>query len=373
MTDIPKTRWARTVDGACIAYQDFGEGPSTLVFVHGWASHLEVVWELPQFARYLRRLAKSLRVLHFDKRGVGMSDRLSGAPDLDVQMDDIRAVMDAAGVERAALYGWGWISPALAAFFAATHPERTEALLLDGPCTTRRTRTTRGASRGGWRSWVGTFCPTWGTDKNTRSSRASSPAATARRTVLVRDPTFLRWLAKWCATRPRRTASNGFARMWRDTDIRPVLPTIRVPTAVLKTRSGDPGGAAASASTSRDAHPRRVARIELDRGPTAHPDRDRNGTPTRRGFIASVEDEEAALDRILATVLFTDIVGSTDKACEVGDARWKELLERHDAVVRAHLARYRGDEVKTDRRRLPRDLRRAGASGEVRPGASATR
>ena len=132
MTDVPQTHWARTVDGACIAYQDLGEGPVTLVVIHGWVSHLEIYWEQPRYVRFLRRLSRNMRVLVFDKRGIGMSDRASGTPDLGVLADDVRAVMDGAGVERAALLAWGGPGPELAAFFAATHPERTLCLLHHG-------------------------------------------------------------------------------------------------------------------------------------------------------------------------------------------------------------------------------------------------
>ena len=103
---IPKTRWATAVDGAYIAYQDFGDGPITLVVIHGWISHLEVYWEQPRYARLMNRLSSQMRVLVFDKRGTGMSDRFASPPDLETRMDDVRAVMDAAGVERAALLGW---------------------------------------------------------------------------------------------------------------------------------------------------------------------------------------------------------------------------------------------------------------------------
>ena len=125
MTDVPQTHWARTVDGACIAYQDLGEGPVTLVVIHGWVSHLEIYWEQPRYVRFLHRLSRNMRVIVFDKRGVGMSDRVSGTPDIGTLADDVRAVMDAAEVERAALLGWGCPGPELAVFFAATHPDRT--------------------------------------------------------------------------------------------------------------------------------------------------------------------------------------------------------------------------------------------------------
>jgi pimeloyl-ACP methyl ester carboxylesterase len=119
---IPKTRWATTADGANIAYQDFGEGQVTLVVIHGWISHLELYWEQPRFVRFMRRLSAQMRVLHFDKRGTGMSDRFARVPDLETRMDDLRAVMDAAGMERAALLGWGFGGPPSALFFAATQP-----------------------------------------------------------------------------------------------------------------------------------------------------------------------------------------------------------------------------------------------------------
>jgi len=135
--EIPPVRWAKTVDGASIAYQDFGSGPVTLVVIPGWISHLELLWEQPHYARFMRRLARDMRVLVFDKRGLGMSDRTLAA-DLETRMDDVRAVMDAAGVERAALLAGGSGAPCLAAFFAASRPERVLALIVDGHFCCRR-------------------------------------------------------------------------------------------------------------------------------------------------------------------------------------------------------------------------------------------
>jgi len=344
--DIPETRWARTVDGACIAYQDFGAGPSTLVYVCGWVSHVEVMWEFPAWARALRRLAKNMRVLHFDKRGVGMSDRLSTAPSLDVQMDDIRAVMDSAGVERAALDAEGYISPALAAFFAATHPERTEALWLDGPVHYAQDENYPwGESEAVWEEWVDTFCPTWGTDKNIVLQAHDMFGDSPENESLFGDPTFQRWLAKWSRYSATPNSVEKLDRMWRDTDIRPVLPTICVPTAVIAAPGCEPEEAAAAEYVL--ARIPGSIRIELVRESLHIPANLERYVSALEAFIASARDEEAALERRLATVLFTDIVGSTDKACEVGDASWKELLGRHDAVVRAYLSRYRGQEVKT--------------------------
>ena len=128
---MPKTRWAETVDGASIAYQDFGEGPVTLVVIHGWISHLEVYWEQPRFARFMRRLSRNMRVLQFDKRGVGMSDRFGRPPDLETRMDDVRAVMDAVGSESAFVFGISEGGP-MSLLFAATYPQRAQAVVVYG-------------------------------------------------------------------------------------------------------------------------------------------------------------------------------------------------------------------------------------------------
>ena len=152
MNDIPRTRWATTADGASIAYQVVGDGAQTIVVIHPWASHLELYWEQPRFARFMRRLSRDLRVVHMDKRGMGMSDRIFGTPDVSLLMDDVKAVLDASGTERAAVFGWGGTGGApLAALFAATYPDRTSALLLDGQLFSRRTRRQphRGDGRGG--------------------------------------------------------------------------------------------------------------------------------------------------------------------------------------------------------------------------------
>ncbi len=344
--DMPKTRWATTVDGACIAYQDFGEGPVTLVVIHGWVSHLEIYWEQPRFARFMRRLARNMRVLQFDKRGVGMSDRLTGPPGLDVQMDDVRAVMDAAAVERAALFGWGNGGPALACMFAATSPERVLALCIDAEIC-HAEDVPIGVTQGEQDELLARMLAVWGDDAQAdefvRQGFGDSPAARA----LARDPAFLRWSGRFmrCAATP--ASYKAFDQMWYETDVRDVLASVHVPTLVL--------GKADAKDADWDAmNDYCVAHIPGARQALV-PGREgvvwvEEPEPLVRAieaFVDSVRQEEAVLDRALATVLFTDIVGSTDKACEVGDARWKELLGRHDLTVRALLARYRGSEVKT--------------------------
>jgi class 3 adenylate cyclase/pimeloyl-ACP methyl ester carboxylesterase len=343
--DVPQTRWARTVDGACIAYQDIGEGPVTLVVIHGWVSHLEVYWEQPRYVRFIRRLSRNLRVLVFDKRGIGMSDRVQGTPDLSILLDDVRAVMDAAGVERAALLGWGEPGPELAAFFAATYPDRTVCLLLNGSIHQRQESDYPwGETPEAFEEDLATILRSWGSEAGAADfvrSGYGDPAGAPP----YNDPEFLRWNAKLARYAATPASYEAFERMWFGTDVRPALRTISAPTAVLfvKDESDDMEWAHVHAGLIPGARPVPVATTwEIIWIPEPEP-----MVAAIEGFIASVRQEEAALDRMLATVLFTDIVGSTDKACAVGDARWTELLGKHNATVRAFLARYRGNEVKT--------------------------
>ena len=345
--DVPKTRWAKTIDGASIAYQDFGEGPTTLVVIHGWVSHLEVYWEGPRFARFMHRLARNLRIIHFDKRGTGLSDRVSGPLDLGVRMDDVRAVMDAAGVERAALYGWCIGGPPLAVVFASTYPERTSALLIDGEISSRRTEDYP------WEmteeeldAHIATFVARWGDEEGIPDMMSfifgEDPAGQP-----TLEAAFVTWLAKFLRYAETPASYEVFLRMWFETDVRHVLPSVHVPTAVLyKADDLDP--------CTRDwaAYPANripgAVLVEVP-GVTYVPwvEEPEPLVSAIEHFLDSVREEEVELDRVLATVLFTDVVGSTQTAVKLGDLRWQDLLERHHAAVRGLLARYRGTEVKT--------------------------
>ena len=345
MTDVPRTRWARTIDDACIAYQDLGEGPVTLVVVHGWISHLEVYWEQPRYVRFMRRLSRNTRVLVFDKRGVGMSDRVSGTPDLSILLDDVRAVMDAAGVERAALLGWGAPGPALAAFFAATYPERTLCLILEGWVHVRwETDYPYGSTEDEFEEYLAALLSDWGREDRVvdfvKKGYGENPEDAP-----FDDIGFLKWNAKLARYAATPASFESFMRMWFNTDLRPVLPTIHVPTAILFKR--------VQSEVEREVMGLYLQtipgaqRVDVDaRDRIVWLDDHEPFVSALERYIESVQHEEAELDRMLATVLFTDIVGSTDKACEVGDACWKELLEKHNATTRALLARYRGTEVK---------------------------
>lgn len=332
----PETRYAKTADGVHVAYQVVGDGPIDIVFVMGWTSNVEAMWEEPGLARFLSRLASCSRLVLFDKRGCGLSDRVPDAqlPSLETRMDDVRAVMDAVGSERAVVFGVSEGGP-LAILFAATYPERTIALVLFA---------TESDWTGRYRSspeHLDEIERAWGTVEYARDALRDWAAPSQ-----ADDERLVSWLASYL----RRAASPGaaiaLARMNGEIDVTPALGAIHVPALVLA-RPGDldfplervrrvaeriPG--ARFAEVPGDAHlfwvGNQAALLdEVER------------------FVAGLEVEEAELERFLATVLFTDIAGSTERAAELGDRRWKDLVEAHHARVRGQLARYQGREWDT--------------------------
>ena len=335
---IPDTRYARN-DDVHLAYQVWGEGDRDLVLVPGFISHVEVEWSHPAAAHFLERLGSFARVISFDRRGTGLSDpvTVTEAPDLDLRMSDIAAVMDAAGSERAVIYGVSEGGPA-SLLFAATHPQRTEALVLYGAMA-RSTysddhpwlHTVDELNEAGFELLV----PAWGQGvvvDAVAPSRADDAEVVAYYGRLERS-----------GISPGMIAS--VAAMFYDTDVRAVLPTIRVPTLVLH-RHGDRLVNVRSGRYLAEHIPGAIY-VEVpgtdhtpffERGDEIIDEIEEFVTGTRR----SVEP-----DRRLATVLFSDIVGSTERAAELGDSRWRELLERHHAVIRAQLDRGQGIEVKT--------------------------
>ena len=279
-------------------------------------------------------------------------------------MDDVIAVMDAAGVERAAVYGWSSGSAALAALHAGTHPERTTALLIDGWLAVKWAPDFPwGVTPEEWDAYLARLVEIWGDDDHgleigqlTCGNRPEDGPWD--------DPDFVRWhsrLARYSAT---PGSFEAFERDEYEMDVRDIARHIRVPTAVM-VKAGNMPADIRNAEYNAALIP--GARLIRVRGAANIPMFDAIDTYTDAmiGFLRSVEDEERALDRVLATVLFTDIVGSTDKACQLGDNRWTELLGRHNEVARALVARYRGSEIRHCRRRPPRHLRRPGASGAM--------
>jgi len=339
--DPPETRYT-TSGEVNIAYQVVGEGPLDLVFIPSLTHHLELVWENPPQARFFERLASMGRLLLFDKRGTGMSDRFVGAPTLETRMDDIRAVMDASGSERAAVIGLGDGGP-LAALFAATYPERTIALILiqTAPRFVRSPEFPWLPTRAEREREIEEAVRTWA-DRGAAAARfaGGSPSATEEERQGFGRITRL-------SVSPG--AAAVYLRLNLDVDIRDVLPLIRVPALVVQ-------------RTEVQGIDVREGRYVAEHIPGARlvelPGRDFAPQLGDTGRLLGALDEflseveaggewRAEPDRVLATVLFTDIVGSTTRAAELGDSGWRELLHRHHDVIRAELGRFRGHEVDT--------------------------
>ncbi|MGC2239538.1 MAG: adenylate/guanylate cyclase domain-containing protein [Acidimicrobiia bacterium] len=318
-----------------VAYQVVGDGPVDLVYVKGAWSHLEVMWELPSYRRFCERLGEFARVILFDKRGMGMSDRVPGATPLDVRMDDIRAVMAAADSESAFLIGESEGGP-LSMLFAAAHPERTSGLILMGAEVRERRD----------EEWP------WGesSEKEFETSMSSLPDRWGKpgrfMEYLAPSQEVTPWVVDWEARLQRNANTPGgaeaFMRLSFDIDVRDIVPTVRVPTLVIHSE-GDrichvENGRFLAANIP-DA--RYVELPGADHVPWFEPgpalDEIREFLTGRR--VASTPD------RVLATVLFTDIVDSTGRAAQVGDRRWRETLETHNNVLRTQLERFRGVEV----------------------------
>src|SRR2546430_77861 len=333
----PHTRVTRS-GSVHIAYQVVGDGPLDLVYIPGWVSHVELAWEEPTLASFLERLASFSRLIVFDKRGTGLSDRVpdSQLPTHEERMDDLRAVMDAAGSDRAAIFGFSE-GGSLATLFAATYPQRTIALVTFGcfakriwapdypwaPTPEQRERDYEVVAR----DWGGAM---------DLASLVPSKAG---------DEAFTRRLA----TCLRRAASPGAAvallRMNTQIDIRAVLPAIRVPTLVLQ-RVGDlDANVEEGRFLARHIPGARLIELPgVDHLPWVG---DQNAVLDEvQEFLTGVRPI-ADIDRVLATVLFTDIVGSTETAARLGDRAWRVLLEQHHAMVRKELVRFRGREVNT--------------------------
>jgi class 3 adenylate cyclase len=334
---VPDTRYARTADGSNVAYQVAGHGPVDIVFAPGWFSNVDLIWEHSEIEPFLMRLAVGNRLIIFDRRGTGLSDAVSEAPDLDTMMDDVRAVMDAAGSERAVLIGVT-ISCALMSVFAATFPERTLGLVLIHamPRAAWAPDYQWGESTEYFREETDHIAAGWGTGTFERwfLEQVDDPRAD--------DPRYLALTARYL----RHSMTPGMAvlqnRVWIQTDYRHVLPAIHVPTLVVDRRR-DPAISRHLAGLISGAE---LVHLEGEPQLPWIPGAERTAAEIER-FVAAIREEEGDLGRVLATVLFTDLVGSTDRAAEIGDVRWNELLAEHNRIVRGHLARYRGQEIKT--------------------------
>ena len=321
-----------------IAYQVMGEGPLDLVFVMGWVSHLDYYWEEPLFARFLRRLASFSRLILFDKRGTGLSDRvaLHELPTLEQRMDDVRAVMDAVGSERAALMGVSEGGP-MCLLFAATYPERTAALVLNGAYARRLWAEDYpfGERPEEYEAFLEDIRKNWG-----------GPVGLERRAPsMIDDQRFRNWWATYLRMSASPGAAYALTRMNSEIDVRHALSVVHVPTLVIH-RTGDRSLPIEGARYMAERMPR-AKLIELS-GDDHLPfvgEQDEILDDVEE-FLTGIRPPPAPA-RVLTTVLFTDIVGSTERAAALGDRRWRDLLEMHNAVIRRELALYRGDEIDT--------------------------
>jgi len=321
----PEVRYATTTDGLTIAYSVFGRGPVDLVMVPGMASHLEYMWEAPSFARMYERLGAVARVILFDKRGTGLSDREVGDGSLEARMEDLRAVMDAVRAPLASLHGWSEGGP-MAMLFAATSPERVARLSLMGSFPHGG-----GEDTPLWRS----VAALWGTGLTMRNFFATPP-----------PPEVLRRFEQTTAT-PR--AMTRIASMNARIDVRPILDQIRVPTLVIHDRR-DPVVPVEAGRYLAHRIPG-AQYVELDQGLHVAWEEHEWDLVTDElvAFHTGARPDRPAPtgDRVLATVLFTDIVDSTARAAALGDQSWRVLLDRHDELARAAIRRFRGQWVKS--------------------------
>jgi class 3 adenylate cyclase/pimeloyl-ACP methyl ester carboxylesterase len=322
--------------GLSVAYAVVGDGPLDLVLVPGFVSHLEAAFEQPAIAHFVRRLASFARVITFDKLGTGLSDPIDGAATLEQRMEDLTGVLDAVGAERVVLLGVSEGAP-MSALFAATYPERTLSLIMYGSYA-------RGLNND--------ECPWAPTREQIDLALEMMEAEWGRGALLdlyapsvAGDPEFARWWARY----QRQAASPAMARavveLAAQIDIRDVLPAISVPTLVLH-RAGDLLWPIEAGRYVAEHIPgaRLVELDGMDHWPFV------GDTEALTGEIESFltgARQAPAPDRQLLTVLFTDIVGSTERATELGDRRWRALLESHDEVAREAIGRFRGREVKS--------------------------
>jgi class 3 adenylate cyclase/dienelactone hydrolase len=326
----PETRYAKSGD-VHIAYQVFGNGPIDLVWVPGFISNIELEAESIEHQRFVSRMGSFCRLIRFDKRGTGLSDRGSGIATLEERIDDVRAVMDAVGSQGAALLGQSEGGP-MSVLFAATYPERIQALILYAGFAVNNTHDWSAEQLQARLDW---YTQNWGTGM---SASWAAPGKAA-------DESFVRARARFERLSASPAAVMALVRMNHEIDVRDILPTVRVPTLVLH-RTGD---RRVSVDGGRELGARipgaKYVELPGDEHSPYLGEADRIVDEIEE-FLTGSRSGAGDMDRVLATVLFTDIVDSTKRAAELGDRHWRALLDRHDEVVRQQLNRFRGREVK---------------------------
>jgi class 3 adenylate cyclase len=327
----PVTRYAKSGE-IHIAYQVFGDGPLDLVFVPLFVSNIELYWDQPNWARWLERLGSYARVAIFDKRGTGGSDRVSELPGIELRMDDLRAVMDAAGMEQAALLGVSEGGP-LAALFAATYPQRCRALVLYG-------------SFAKFLSWFPTdeaFEQFLGYVEQAWGSGASLPFFAPS---VAHDQATQQWWGRFERLGASPSGVTALMKMNRQIDITDIIPAIRVPTLVIHRTDDVTINVEGGRYLAEHIPDARYLELPGNDHPPWIGDNSEEISAAIEEFLTGSRPP-VSVDRVLATVLFTDIVGSTEKAAALGDRRWRDLLDGHHSTIRRNLARFRGNEIKS--------------------------
>lgn len=326
----PKTKYAKSGE-VHVAYQIFGEGPVDLVFVPGFVSHIDNYWSHPSVANWLDRLGSFARVVMFDKRGTGLSGRVGGLPAMDERMDDVRAVMDAAGFEQAAVFG---ISEggSLAALFAAHHPDRAEALVTYG-----------GFAR--FTSWFPTEDALQDLFRYIETGWGSGESLPLFAPTSDGDVAFQEWWGRFERLGADPGAAIALMRMNSQIDISDILPTIHVPTLVIHRTDDTTIDLDGSVTLAEQIPNARLVELPgTDHLPWVGENPFRIVDEIEQ-FLTGTKTDRVS-DRVLATILFTDIVDSTSTAASIGDERWRNLLHGHEEATRRELARFRGTEIK---------------------------
>jgi class 3 adenylate cyclase len=330
-----ETRYADS-DGVKIAYQVHGEGPLDLVFVPGFVSHLDLAWEEPSVAHFFRRLASFARLIMFDKREQGLSDRTGRLPTLEDSMDDLLAVLAVTGAERPALFGISEGGP-MSMLFAATHPDRVSSLVLYGTYArmSRAPDFPQGVPEAAFDRWRDRIHQEWG---GPAGMELWAPGEEG-------NEAFERWWSRLLRQGTSPSGASDLMDLYREIDVRPALAAIDVPVLVVH-RAGDKLVPAFHGRYLAEHIPgARHVELEGEDHLWVVGDQDAILDEVEEFLVGSRRAAEP--ERALATVLFTDIVGSTEKAATLGDRGWRQLLERHDAAIRRQLTLHRGHEVKT--------------------------
>ena len=327
-----ETKYAKSGD-VHIAYRIFGDGPRDLVLIPGTLSHVDLFWEFPVNQYLLKRLTSFARVIVFDKRGQGLSDRV-GDQTLEERIGDVRAVMDAAGSDRASIYGWSEGGP-MSLMFCATYPERTSALVLCGSFASMQAEPW-GMNQERWSRFIQNLETHWGEGVLVPINAPSR----------VKDQAFIQWFARLERAAASPGAILALMRANYEIDVRHVLPAIQAPTLILH-RVGDKT-VPVEAGRYLAEHIRGAKYVELpgeDHLQQAYEPEVLDLLIDEIEEFVTGERHRPEPDRVLVTVMFTDIVGSTERAVELGDRRWRELLEGYLGTARMQLERFHGREI----------------------------